>query len=269
MNHLAENMALSAVLVDDGSTDGTEDALAVEFPWVQVVRTSGNLFWTRGMHQGMKVAMQSDDDFYLWLNDDTLLYADAISRLLATEATLLQQHGKPIIVVGSTVDEHTGILTYGGQIRDSSLRKMRFVPIQPNDKAQPCESMNGNIVLLSRQAIRTVGNLDPAFAHAMGDTDYALRANQQGVGVWVAPGFYGTCSGNAITGTYLDASLSMSCRWKLIMSRKGLPWRSWLLLTRRHAGPAWPLYFAWPYMRLVAGSLSTIAAGASIVKTVP
>lgn len=246
-------LEVDAVLVDDGSTDGTMQAVQAKFPWVQVVRSSGNLYWARGMHQALQIAMQSDYDFYLWLNDDTMLYADALSRLLACEAALRTQSNGPIIVVGSTVDEHTGALTYGGEVRVSTLRKMRFARIKPSDAAQPCESMNGNTVLISRDAARIVGNVEPAFEHAMGDTDYALRANKLGVGVWAAPGVHGTCSGNAATGTYMDTALPLRRRWQLMQSRKGLPWRSWLILTRRHAGVAWPLYFAWPYLSLLLG----------------
>jgi hypothetical protein len=67
----------------------------------------------------------------------------------------------------------------------------------------------------------------------------------------VAPGFVGTCGKNSIRGTYLDQALSLSERWRRMLQPKGLPPRGWWVLTRRHGGPLWPVYFAWPYLRLL------------------
>lgn len=252
-NSLPGNIEVTAVVVDDGSTDGSADALHSQHPWINIARATGNLYWCKGMHQAFEIASKSDPDFYVWLNDDTMLQPDALARLLATERELRISSGQAVVVVGSTVDETTGLLTYGGSRRLSALKRMRFARIQPSDKAQQCDAMNGNLVLVSREAANIVGNLNPTFEHAMGDTDYALRANKLGVQVWIAPGIFGTCSNNSMVGTYMDASLPLARRWKLMMHRKGLPWRSWLALTSTHAGPAWPLYFVWPYLSLVLG----------------
>ena len=252
-NVLPINIELTAVVVDDGSTDGTAEAVSKAYPWVRVVRSTDNLYWCRGMYQAFAIAEQSNPDFYIWLNDDTMLQPDTLARLVATEQQLRAAGGKPVVVVGSTTDEQTGLLTYGGCARLSGLKRMRFTLIQPTKVAQRCDAMNGNVVLVSKEAAAVVGNLDPIFEHAMGDTDYALRANKLAVQVWVAPGVHGTCSKNTATGTYMDASLAFGRRWKLMMHRKGLPWRSWLALTSRHAGPAWPLYFFWPYLSLILG----------------
>jgi GT2 family glycosyltransferase len=250
---------LHAVLVDDGSTDGTEQAVRARFPWVQVLRADGALFWCRGMHLAFETALRTGFDAYLWLNDDTMLQPDALARLLDTSAMLEQRSGAPVIVVGSTVDATTGELTYGGERRPSRLAPLRIERVQPATSPQRCDSMTGNIVLISAGAAQRVGNVDPVFEHSMGDTDYALRANKLGVQVWVDAGVHGTCSYNSAQGTWCDATQPLAERWKDMMSRKGLPWRSWLAMTRRHAGPLWPFYFAFPYLKVVLqGALGPI-----------
>jgi GT2 family glycosyltransferase len=255
-NQDLEQIVLSAVLVDDGSTDGTADAVRAQFTWVQVVSGNSNLFWCRGMHKAFEIALQVGYDYYLWLNDDSFLRADAVSRLLKCEVELYQRLGKPVIVVGSTVDFEDGHLTYGGEKQVSKFKPFTLSRVVPGAEPQRCDSMNGNIVLISAAAAKIVGNLDPAFEHAMGDTDYALRANRLGVSVWAAPGVFGECGHNLMHGTFVDSSLPLRKRWKAMMSRKGLPWRSWLVMTRRHAGWLWPIYFSWPYVRLVVESVS-------------
>lgn len=251
------DVALHVVLVDDGSSDGTADAVRKAYPWVRIERGDGSLFWCRGMHRAFGIALARGFDYYLWLNDDTMLYPDALARLFDCVAERRERTGRPVIVVGSTVDEASGRLTYGGERRAAGWRRTSFVKLQPRDEAQACESMNGNIVLIPAESAARVGNLDPAFEHAMGDTDYALRANRLGVGVWTAPGVHGTCGHNSTRNTFVDPDLPLSRRWRQMLSRKGLPWRSWWILTRRHAGAFWPLFFAWPYVRVVVGGLVT------------
>ena len=253
-----EDVEVCAVLVDDGSTDGTAQQVGAEFAWVQVVRVDpaeGALFWCRGMHRAFAVALETGFDHYLWLNDDTMLAPDALARLLATSAALRCRVGAAAIVVGSTVDAGTGAVTYGGERRPSRWRPLRVERLQPPAIAQRCDSMTGNIVLIPADVALRVGNVDPVFEHSMGDTDYALRAQRHGVPIWVDAGTHGTCSDNSPVGTWCDTTQPLRVRWRDMMTRKGLPWRSWLELTRRHAGLLWPIHFVLPYAKVVGQGL--------------
>ena len=250
----AAGMAPRAVLVDDGSTDGTGRAVTEAFPWTRVIRGTGSLFWCRGMNLAFKEALREDPDFILWLNDDTTLRGEAVEMLVGTARERQRSTDRPVIVVGSTTDE-CGQLTYGGERSVSKWLPTKLVKVPPGEVPTPIDTMNGNCVLVDRGAARALGPLDPAFEHAMGDTDYGFRAVRRGIGLWLSPGILASCSGNSRVGTYLDRSLPLSRRWTLMMSPKGLPWRSWLRLTFRHGGVLWPLVFAWPYARLLLGSV--------------
>lgn len=236
------------IIVDDGSTDGTEIAIRAHYPTVEILRGDGCLFWNRGMHWAFAHAMKRDFDFYLWLNDDTVLDSDALVKLADTYRDLSAAHGEKFVVVGSTRDEE-GRLSYGGSVAQGKLRRFQYRKVWDSSKPVECEVMNGNCVLIPRLVAEIIGNLDPVFEHAMGDTDYALRVRRAGGRIFAAPGFVGVCSNNPVTQTFMDKQISLAARFKHITSRKGLPIKSWLCFTRRHGGILWPLYFAWPYFK--------------------
>lgn len=248
-------------LVDDGSTDGTRAAVASAFSGVTVLRGDGSLFWNGGMRLAFEQALATGYDYYLWLNDDTRLYPNALKGLLHARQRI---DDDPVILVGSTQDPRTGQHTYGGLVHDGSWHPFKYERVTPTDAVQPCTVMNGNCVLITQAAAQRVGNLDAAFTHAIGDFDYALRARRAGCSLWVAPGFVGTCSRNALQGSWLDDSLSTSARLKKMRSPKGLPPREWMRYARRHAGFLWPVYGSLPLIRTVLAGLRSRSSSPSI-----
>ena len=65
---------MSVYLTDDGSTDGTSDAVSKNFPQVRVLKGDGALYWAGGMRNSWSEALKEDYDAYLLLNDDTNVY---------------------------------------------------------------------------------------------------------------------------------------------------------------------------------------------------
>ena len=252
LNAVPEDTILRVVLVDDGSTDGTAKAVSEYFPDVCIVFGDGSLFWNGGMRLAYEVAQDEPYDYLLWLNDDTLLEPDALKRLLSTEVQLRKRSSQPVIVVGSTCVPGTGITSYGGTTQPDRFRPLHFVIVQPTEVPQKCDSMNGNCVLIPREIALRVGNLEAHFVHSMGDTDYGLRAKMLGYSLWVLAGHAGNCiNDNLIIDSFSDAALSLTARMHKITGPKVLPPQAWMVLTRRHAGPLWPIHWAWPYTKVV------------------
>lgn len=159
-------------LTDDGSTDGTAEAVAAEFPAVHILPGDGTLYWCRGMHRAWCEAAKGDYDYYLWLNDDLTLCRDALDELLGS----LGQQGGMCVISGLVADATSGEVVYGGYDHARRL-------LQPAPAPQPLWLMNGNVVLVPREVVERVGILDPYFHHDLGDLDYGLRAQALGIAV--------------------------------------------------------------------------------------
>lgn len=235
---------LQVYLTDDGCTDGTGDAVRAQFPDVKILQGDGNLYWGGGMRLAWNEASKGDYDYYIWLNEDTLLYTTALLTMLNTSARLLEETGEEIIVSGSTCDPQTNKLTYGGLVRPNWWQAMQFVLVTPTNQPERCETINGNCVVIPRGVAQRVGNLSPDFSHGLGDFDYGLRAARDyGISSWIPPGFIGTCSAHEIKGSHFDASMPTSERLKAMKRASGLPpAKEWMTFTRRHARWLWPIY---------------------------
>jgi GT2 family glycosyltransferase len=245
----APGVELRAVVVDDGSSDGTGNAVAAAFPAAEVISASGDLFWARGMATAEASAMRSDPDYLLWLNDDVWLYPDALRRLLRVAEAFPR---RPVLLAGSVCDPDTGVTTYGGHRRRDS-HPLRYALVTPPHAPTTVDTVNGNVLLVPRETYRLLGHIDGGFAHSYADMDYGLRLRQVGGENVLIPGHVGTCAANNHVSVNLDPSLPLSVRWRYFRSPKGTPLRSQVRFLRRHGGPCWPVFLLPPYARLLAG----------------
>lgn len=243
-------------LVDDGSTDGTEQKARQIFPNATIIRGDGNLYWCGGMRVAFAQAIQQGYDFYLWLNDDTHLDEDALLRVFQTYADVASRLGHASILVASTRDA-PGAATYGGwRQRMGKLGSISWEKIPPQANHWiPCDTMNGNCVLIPRTVVERIGNMDAVFTHSMGDLDYGLRAKKSGIPIVVAPGYYGVCSANDGTGLWIDKRLPLLGRWEKLLGSKGLPVNEWMVFSRRHKGRLWILVWLSPYVMFWVNAL--------------
>ena len=165
---------LDIFLVDDDSNDGTSDAIKIQFPNVNIIKGNGNLFWNRGMHLAWGNAINKNDyDFYIWLNDDTVIYDYCIKELLACSE--LKKH--QAIISGIIEINETHDIIYGGTDINKKI-------IHPNGELNPITNLNGNVVLIPKSVFKILGNLDLKFHHDLGDVDYGYRAKEKNIGIF-------------------------------------------------------------------------------------
>lgn len=197
-------------LVDDGSTDGTSDAVSSAFgdSVVRLIPGDGSLYWAKAMRKAWDAALAESGSWrgFLWVNDDCELSADAVGKALATS-------DGAGVSVGEFVSPTTGSVTYG-------LRENLFT---------------GNFVYVPWAAYEKVGPICGKYSHAWADSDYALRCRRADV-EFASCGVVGRCEGHPNRPSL--SGLPLASRWRLLSDPKGWCLRDLWIYRRRNWGVA-------------------------------
>lgn len=186
------------VVVDDGSTDGTAGMLAQEFPEVEVVTGSGQLFWTAGVNAGIRRALALQATCIMTMNNDVLALPDFMAQMLAAA----ERH--PTALLGPLeLDVRTGQPVYGGERLDwrTNTRRDLLAVLAPAERhgLHPVTYLPGRGLLIPLAAIKAIGLFDEQrLPHYLADFDYTSVARRHGFPVF--------CNYDARLSTYPEES---------------------------------------------------------------
>lgn len=181
---------LKPIIVDDGSTDGTGDAIRAQYPDVTVLNGDGNLWWTGAVRMGAEYALRQGYEHILIMNDDLDLDNDFLVELLKVAekdpnalVSSIKLNKKP--------DGTEQIITAGfkevGWLREVEpiFFDQSYSPALP--EVIQCEMLTGSSLLIPAAVFQKIGQFDNArFPHGFGDFEFTLRASQAGFKCLVA-----------------------------------------------------------------------------------
>ena len=160
---------LHILVIDDGSTDGTEAAIRTQFPTVEILKGDGNLWWTGAICQGMRHAFDQGGDFIFWLNDDCIPSSGSLARMLETSL----EKENAIVGAACYLAESGALQPTGAQGRRRKAAMLGALV--------PVDEMSGHCVCIPRSVVEGVGFPDAIhFPHYHGDSSYILRATKAG-----------------------------------------------------------------------------------------
>lgn len=244
---LKENRDLefSFIVADDNSKDGTREALS-SMKNVTVLKGDGNLFYSGGMRLAIAEALKCKGiDYVLLFNDDVEFYDNAIADLVR------KAQNEHCVWVGPTCDTE-GELSYGGVIRKSRWRPSFEIIKADNEEGYKCDTFNANCVLIPWHIFETVGNMDTAYSHSLGDFDYGFKIKKSGFNIKVSNQYVGVCCDNPVVGEWRDNKLPMSKRLRLKETPKGLPYKEWFhYLRKNYSVMTAVVYSIIPYARIL------------------
>jgi hypothetical protein len=176
------------VVVDNGSTDGTPDAVRAAFPETTVIETGANLGYAAGNNVGMRHALASGAEYVFVLNNDVTTEADCVERLVeacAHQADIAAVAPKSLgAAPANRIHFAGGSISGRGETHHIGLGR----PDGPAFDA-PCDTewLTGCAVLFPRSALETIGLFDERFFLLFEDADWSLRARRAGLRLRYCP----------------------------------------------------------------------------------
>jgi GT2 family glycosyltransferase len=171
------------ILVDNGSIDGTCEAVQKSFPEVNVISLKRNAGYGTACNLGMKKALEKQDVKYVYISNNDVSFHECFLN----ELVKVCETDSEIGIVGPIVyfyDKPSVIQGFGGHLnlRTGQVTHFRSYQIDTNSPGEIKETdfIIGGFLLIKKEVINRVGFFDPYYFMYGEETDYEYRAKKAG-----------------------------------------------------------------------------------------
>ncbi len=187
-----EGLAVEVVVVDNASSDGTDELIAREFPDVRLVALPENVGFARGVNTA---AEEATGRYLLLLNPDTIVHDDGGVRRLLGFARSHREYGlfggrtlwpdgtlcPGSVWGGPTLWSHVCFATLLSSVfKGSRIFDPESLGSWQRDDVRKVGVVTGCLLLVSREDWGALGGFDERFFMYGEDVDLSLRARGRG-----------------------------------------------------------------------------------------
>ena len=220
--------SFSVILVDNGSTDGSPDAIEHwsdgEIP-VTLIRNEKNLGFVGGSNQGMRHALATDTDYVFLLNNDTVVKPDVLNILVQ-----VAERSEEIGMVGPKIYQYGkgNILDSAGTRTIPWLAQGFLIGHGEEDHGQydyPADLpyVTGTALLVKRAVLEQVGMMDEDYFCYFDDFDWGMKAREAGYKLYLEPKAVIHHKGSQTAGLNGPFYMRHMIRSRILFARKHVP----------------------------------------------
>jgi GT2 family glycosyltransferase len=186
----AELGGAAITVVDNGSRDGSVDAIRGRFAGLPVIALPENRGYAGGNNAGIRAALETGCEGILLLNNDTEVAPDFLTALIAAMrdaadaaavCSAIHRHDRPEMLDVAYSEVHF-------DQRDAvQILGVNSLPGQGFDTRREIQVAIGCSLLLRAEAVRRVGLFDESYFAYHEDVDWCLRARRAGYRFYYEP----------------------------------------------------------------------------------
>lgn len=178
------------VLVDNASRDGSADKIKNKFPNITLIKNPENLGFAEGNNVGLRYFAGKEIDYFLLLNNDTIVKNDFLSKLVEAG-----ENDPSAGVLGPKIYffDHPDEIWFAGGYFNRITGKTYHRGLGEKDTGQydspvRADFVSGCAMLVRKNVMDQLKGLDPDYFFSHEDVDLCLRAGRLGAKIVYVPG---------------------------------------------------------------------------------
>ena len=232
--------SFDVIVVDNGSTDGSQQMLAEKYPEVRIIQNDSNVGLGKASNQGINA---TDGRYVLLLNNDTIVNGPSFDEMV----DFLDQNPKVGAVGGKILNEDGTVQSCYNDfstLREEFLIATRlgemiypgYPAVVDDDETRSVDWLSSACLMVRRTTLDQIGLLDEGYFIYGDEADLQYRIKKAGWEVYYLP-----------QATIIHFGGRSMDRWK----RRKMVYRGKMLFYRKHYGPVMTIL-----LRLMLGVLS-------------